>query len=292
MAEAAADSITTSPTLAYSLPAFGVHGYDLAPEWLGQLRGLGFRWVVLHPTYAVQPDLTIEAPAVLSLGTAVAEARTLGMQVRLEPHLDWWSTLHGGPYVWRKSMLVDPAGAYYDKVLGPCAELGPDELTLGSELDVSVYRFLDSWQRVAEQLRGSAVIGHKVNHDVFETQWRPDLKWRLRRYLDSLDYKAVSFYMPGEWRLDPGWTIGEFGLGSTDVDRPWVFDHTTFQTPEALGVRREWYLQFLDWLPNSGAVGAAAFWTAGHFDVLGVMDSTWGDPQLIEAVKYYLQASP
>ncbi len=290
VAGAAADPSTSVP-LAYSLPAFGASGYDRAEEWLDQLRELGFHWVVLHPTYAVQPDLTIDAPAVLSIGAVMAHARSLGMQVRLEPHLDWWPTLHGGPYEWRKSMLIDPAGDYWDQVLAPAADLEPDELTLGSELDLSVYRFVDSWSGVAERLGGGARLGHKVNHDVFASEWRPDRKWRLRRYLDGLDYKAMSFYMPGEWRIDPGWTIGEFGLGSTDVDRPWHFDAATFATEDAWEVRREWYLQFLDWLPSSGSTGAAAFWTAGHFDVLGVMDPGWGDVKIVEAVRGYLKAT-
>ena len=293
MAPAAADSTTTRPSLAYSLPAFRPDGYRPAPQWLGTLRELGFRSVVLHPTYAVFEDLRIDVLAAPSIADAVGAARTLGMAVRLEPHLDWWPTLHGGSYEWRRSMRVDPQGEYFDVVLGPAAALAPDELTIGSELDLSAYEFTSQWEATAERLRGGlSRIGHKVNHDVFASEWRPDKKRRLRRYLDNLDFKAMSFYPAGEWTLPEGWTIGEFGLGSTDITRPWHFDASTFQTAEDFSIRQDWYLRFFEWLPVSGAIGAAAFWTAGHFDVLGVMHPEWRDDAVLEAVRAYNYASP
>jgi hypothetical protein len=123
-------------------------------------------------------------------------------------------------------------------------------------------------------------LGHKVNHDA-------RLRRGAKQYLEGLDYKAMSFYPPGEWVLPEGWTIGEFGLGSTDTSRPWHFDAATFQTEDDFAIRRDWYLRFLEWLPLSGAAGAAAFWTAGHFDVLGVMHPEWRDDAILEAVRAY-----
>ena len=58
-------------------------------------------------------------------------------------------------------MYIDPTKAYFDQILAPLAALNPDELTLGSELDVSVYEFRDQWTEVSRRLGG----GHKLNHD-------------------------------------------------------------------------------------------------------------------------------
>ena len=210
-------------------------------------------------------------------------------------------------------MYLDPSGPYFDRILTPVAELLPDELTLGSELDVSAYEFADRWGECATRLRPLGIaLGHKLNHD-----WRsareavraegnvervrrgllPRGRWgygrALERYLPLLDYVAVSYYPSSDvWDLDPGFTIGEFGLGSTDVRRPWYFDAATFRTPGDFAIRTAWYLKFLEWLRTRDG-RAACFWTAGHFDVLGVMNPEWRDDRIVEAVvDYNTQASP
>jgi hypothetical protein len=278
------------PPLSYSLPAFTRDGFRSAPEWLQSLRELGFRWVTLHPTFPVTPDLRIgEGPA---YAEAFALARALGFQVRLEPHLDYEQTLTGGPYRWRRDMLVDPSGEYFDRVLAPAAELRPDELTLGSELDHSAYEYPDRWAECMERLRGAGpALGHKLNHD-WADQSGFFARRRLRKYLDRLDYVAISFYPPGgNWSLGDEYTVGEMGLGSNDINRPWHFDATTFHSPEDFTVRREFYLRLIEWL--SARTGrAATFWTAGHFDVLGVMHPEWRDESVVEAVRAYNYASP
>jgi hypothetical protein len=97
---------------------------------------------------------------------------------------------------------------------------------------------------------------------------------------------AVSFYPAGEWHLDESMTVGEFGLGSSDLARPWHFDAATFGNQEALTVRREYYLRLLDWLGQRHG-RAACFWTSGHFDVLGIMQPQWRDDVVVEAVRTY-----
>lgn len=269
------------PPLAYSLPAFHSHDWNEAPRWLESLRELGFRHVVLHPTWPVADDLRIGVPPDASL--PVRAARSLGFRVRLEPHLDYESSLNGGPYRWRRDMLVDPLGEYFDRVLAPMADLAPDELTLGSELDVSADRFADRWGEAASRLPDVAK-GHKLNHDWLGGD-------AMTGYLRSLDYVALSWYVPDSRPLPDGYVVGEFGLGSSDLTRPWHFDASTFRTPEALAARREWYLRRIDWLSAQNSPGAACFWTAGHFDVLGIMHPEWRDDAVVEAVRAYNAAS-
>jgi hypothetical protein len=282
--------------LSYSLPAFRPDGWDSAAEWLSELRRLGFSWVTLHPTYAVAdldpPSIRIDnVPAVAPL---VDEARRLGLRMRMEPHLDWERTLRGD-YEWRRTMLVDPSGDYFERVLRQLAALLPDELTLGSELDVSAVKFAYEWQDVAAELRPLGIaLGHKLNHDWDQAAGFVGRR-RVRRYFRDLDYRAVSFYTAAPWSLEPEWVVGEFGLGSTDVARPWYFgEDRRFVTAEDFASRRDWYLRFLEWL--RGREGrAASFWTVGHFDVLGVMDPRWRDDAVVAAVRAYnasAQASP
>ena len=299
------------PPLAYSLPGFGSGAFQPAAEWLACLRDLHFRWVTFHPTFPVHDGIPVHIEPGPSLDEAVVLARQLGFLIRIEPHLDWANTLTGGTYEWRRRMYVDPMREYFDVVLAPLAALGPDELTLGSELDVSAYEFADQWAEVAERLSHSGIaLGHKLNHDWHTARpqirrelnvertgrgLRPKLPagfgWKLRRYLSQLDYVAISFYPSGRWELDPRYTIGEFGLGSTDITRPWRFDATTFQSPEDFALRRDWYVRFLEWL-RMRTGRAASFWTAGHFDVLGVMHRQWRDDGVVDAVLAYNQASP
>ena len=246
------------------------------------MRALGFGWVTLHPTFAV---IDVDPPAIRSdnvpdAGPVVAEARRLGLRVRMEPHLDFESTLTGR-FEWRKRMMVDPSAEYFDKVLEPLVELTPDELTLGSELDDSAHAFAGQWRDVFDRLEPMGVaLGHKLNHD-----WTWSLG--LWRYLRKLDYVAVSFYTPEPWRLDEKYVVGEFGLGSTDESRPWYFgEDLRFRSEADFAARRGWYQRFLRWL--SGRDGrAASFWTVGQFDVLGLFDPQWLDEGIVASVRDY-----
>ena len=174
-------------------------------------------------------------------------------------------------------MLVHPSGEYLDQVLRPMAELEPDELTLGSELDLSVDAFADQWSLARGSVQGSAALGHKLNHDWMGGE-------PMLAYLRELDYVALSWYV-SDWRpLPEGYVIGEMGLGSIDASRPWHFDASTFGDDRALALRRDWYLRLLAWLRQQDSPKAACFWTAGHFDVLGIMNRRWRDDAVVEAV--------
>ena len=142
-----------------------------------------------------------------------------------DPHLDWESTLTGGPYEWRRRMYFDPAEAYFDQVLGPMVGLlkaaGEEHgtLTLGSELDVSLVEFSSGWLSVAQAIRDLApriALAHKLNGDSLDRDEsiRTDLnRERSRRgladfsraeylslvremsdYLSALDLVSFSFY--------------------------------------------------------------------------------------------------
>jgi hypothetical protein len=296
------------PPLSYSLPAFRVDGYEKAARWLERLRDLGFRWVTFHPTCLVHD----ETPVRLDLSTAprmhdaFACARSFGFQIILEPHLDWASTLTGGPYEWRRRMYLDPGGAYASELLESLAALAPDALTLGSELDVSLYEFPAEWAKVAARFAGVR-LGHKLNHDAFSSGQsciRSEVKSERQRhnlpasdsrrfgtglaaYLSALDYVAFSFYPSGsfEWaasrmyhqlrQLAPGpdFAVGEFGLGSSDTSRPWHCDAASLKQPESISIRRTYYLKFLHWLRDQTYTASpVTFWTVGHFDFLGVLE--------------------
>jgi hypothetical protein len=294
------------PPLSYSLPAFHPSGYDEVRRWLANLVELQFRWVTLHPTWLVYdeipPRIRPDAPDVAA---AVASARDLGFRVQLDPHLDWETTLTGGPYRWRRSMQVDPMAEYFDIVLAPMAALAPDRLTLGSELDDSAQEFTDRWIEAASQFPDIS-IGHKLNHDALPTR-----RFTLGSYLRNLNYIAFSFYpaiefedAAGDLRRElrtitgtaPEFVIGEFGLGCTDITRPWHFDASTFRTPEDFELRRDYYLRFLEWLNTQPYTQSpVTFWSAGHFDFLGVLDqpglAAFRDATLREAVWEYNRIS-
>jgi hypothetical protein len=281
--------------LSYSLPAFRPGGWDRAADHLACLRDLGFRWVTLHPTFAVNNEThEIRTDNVPPVEPVLTEARNLGLKVRLEPHLDFESTLRPEPeYIWRNELNVDPAGDYFKRVLAPLARLRPDELTIGSELDRSTFWHRSHWSQVADELRGKGVdIGHKLNHDWGNNPFR---RFILRRHLKHLDYQAVSFYTAEPWQLAGEWVIGEFGLGSTDLDHPARFEASPpFRTDEDFAARRAWYIRFLGWLKGREGKRAASFWTTGQYDVLGLTWTNWRDGAIVDAVRAYnaAQASP
>ncbi len=217
----------TNPPLSYSLPAWVPDGYTGYQAWLDDLQSLGFRWVTFTPTYLVYDAVPMRidvsrGPAIGQLAEAVQYAVESGFQVRMEPHLDFETTLTGGPYEWRRRMYFSPLGQYSDEVVQPLMAMlrgvaRPDtrlEFTLGSELDISTVEFSADW---AQLIQPSGIsIGHKINHDSLEVE-SPILEvlnaLRVRRglvpaarrhyrvkvrdlgaYLGRLDYVAFSFY--------------------------------------------------------------------------------------------------
>jgi hypothetical protein len=292
------------PPLSYSLPAFDPSGYERVHRSIDNLRALGFRWVTLHPTWLVHDETPPRIrPVSPDVAGAIAYAREAGLFLQLDPHLDYESTLSGGPYKWRRSMRVDPGGEYFDVVLAPMAALRPDRLTLGSELDHSLYEFGREWSLVPPRI-DLPLLGHKLNHDVFTRE----TSIFLASYLSQLDYAAFSFYPSIEFddaagdlvrnlrRFTPtaDFAIGEFGLGCTDVTKPWYFDSTAFRTAADFDLRRDYYLRFLEWLSfQSYTTAPVTFWSAGHYDFLGILEQpgleAFRDDALREAVSEYNQ---
>jgi hypothetical protein len=142
-------------------------------------------------------------------------------------------------------------------------------------------------------------------------------------YIASLDYVSFSFYprlrfrRPMEWwaspqpdhelepladaferqaanlrrKLPPGpeFQIGEFGLGSADIEHPFKLDREFFLLFDAdrRELRRKYYAGFLRFLSRAPALGSTAFWSAGYFDFLGVFDSRYKEESLIHLVREY-----
>lgn len=298
--------------LAYSLPAWHPGGYRDAQLWIDDLRSLGFRWITFTPTYLVYDEMppridVSRGPSLTELRAAVEYAVACGMSVKLEPHLDFETTLTGGPYDWRARMRISPLGAYTDDVILPLLNLPCSALTLGSELDVSVCEFAADWERLAETVRGrGSTLGPALGHNLNPGAKRAP----AREYIDSLDWVSVSFYqkISAARYIAPqlrrhaeqvarglhGFTIGEFGLGSADLSRPWHCDAASLLVPGAMHVRRRYYLAFLEFL--RGAVDLvgdrpSAFWTVDHCDFLGALrfpgSELFRDDELRQAVADY-----
>jgi hypothetical protein len=200
-------------------------------------------------------------------------------------------------------MRVDPTGEYFDLVLAPMAVLKPDRFTLGSELDGSLYELALQWASVPIRV-DAPILGHKLNHDVFERKVSP----YLGGYLTQLDYAAFSFYPAIEFEDAAGdlarelrgisptaeFAIHEFGLGCNDITKPWYFDATTFRSAADFTVRRDYYLRFLQWLSFQSYTSApVTFWSAGHYDFLGILEQpgleAFRDDLLRQAVWEYNQ---
>jgi hypothetical protein len=193
------------PPLAYSFPSFCPEDYDQYLSVLEQLRSYGFRWVTFTPAYQVKERipagsaldyLEIDAtrtPALETIRAAVLHAVKLGFHVKLEPHLDWETTLQGELIDWRRRIYLRPDSAGYAKiVIEPLAEILSEAartdpgscfiLTLGSEIDVSLLEFAEGtggWSALLARLQHRRAIcrldqplrlafGQKINHDTLE----------------------------------------------------------------------------------------------------------------------------
>ena len=322
-----------NPPLSYSLPAWASDGYANHRACLDDLKSLGFRWVTFTPTYLVYDRRPMHidiarGPEFAQLAEAVRYAAESGFHIRMEPHLDFETTLTGGPQEWRRRMYFSPVGQYNDEIVQPLlamlrATAKPAtrlEFTLGSELDVSLVEFSADWAKLF--VKSAVSMGHKINHDSLElyspvrdalsavrlrrglpTAGRSEYRAMVRAlslYLAQLDYVAFSFYpavrgpgatqfasefrkraveLKGKLPAGPAFAVGEFGLGSADVSRPYHSDPATL-----LGIpdlRRQYYLGFLEFLRQSGDVvgtRASSFWTVTHFDFLGALSWPGNEP--------------
>ena len=285
------------PPASYSIPSFRSGDYAAVPQQLDKLAAMGFKWVTFTPTYEVkeikqtaksdlndvfnpfvrlwraifgQPTITNHylelndgQTPFKELRSAVLSAIKKGFNVKIEPHLDWASTLSGtSEKDWRMTMYFDPVDAktlyegYEEKIFTPILDIieeaetitrPPDSkkpcyaLTLGSELDVSLYAFVAGWEllKIRTQRKRKSLglekprrlsIGHKLNYDVFEkngalrihmdkvrAEWNEKKvtpkEWQLwgqavMGYLRDLDYASFSFYPPMTHLIPSGfdWT--------------------------------------------------------------------------------------
>lgn len=254
------------PPLSYSIPSFSRDGYANVDGWLNQLAQWGFSWVTFTPTFQVEefdpilsdPYLLLNmgfTPSFRTISRAVRTAIELGLNVKIEPHLDFDTVFEeDGEADWRLRMYFDPSdhvsigdntlatNGYVTDILDELIEIFAENkdvrpiaeperppcfaLTLGSEVDVSLFQFSAEWTAVLNNLKGLRSInglddrlafGHKLNHDTLsnalghvrqylnsEREDR-DLNainrqgiWQLQSnvesYLNQLDYVSFSFY--------------------------------------------------------------------------------------------------
>ncbi|MEH6550657.1 MAG: hypothetical protein V7744_11780 [Pseudomonadales bacterium] len=243
------------------------------PAWLVALKILFRR--IKAPTIKIFEDtvydLDLSPMPMAKLKTAVNKAVSMGFHVKIEPHLDYGITF-ASTYEqnWRMFMRFHPDDGdsmnphYYTAILLQIfwiirdaaklprpPESGPAcfALTLGSELDASLFEFSWAWNDVLSRLialRKAANLdnpfrlsfGHKLNFDTLTNlQTHLDrVNMALRRdrmpqwnmatitgaranaipYLQRLDYCSFSFYAPIEPKLPSGtfdWTSA-----ATDAD--------------------------------------------------------------------------
>jgi hypothetical protein len=254
------------PPLSYALAATRPGELTRLISRLPDLTRLGFRWITLMPTWLVvdetpaRIDLT-RSPELAEIADAVTAAVEAGFNLKLEPHLDWESTLTGGPYDWRRRMYVAPHEAYADAVIAPLFGMAVEAaasgaecaFTLGSELDVSVAEFAPEWEALyralAPRARGVS-LGHNINHDSLNpgTDIRkplnserarrglPLLDWRahrertleVHRYLSRLDYTGFSFYPDARaGRSDAWWRTATTQMQVRIISRAFQKDAQT-----------------------------------------------------------------
>ncbi len=237
--------VTFTPTYAVTEKVTTVTfstGIPLIGKWLDRLLGSRtVRFLFLNEN---------QSP-ISELKNAVMAAVTKGFSVKIEPHLDYIETLNSTSEArWRMEMYFDPSdrrtlmNGYYERVLVPimdvirdAAALTPPNLdmppcfalTLGSEVDVSLFAFASGWEQVKswmKQRRSDLGLdlphrlsfGHKLNYDVFmpggaarrkmkpvrerwgESEATPGDLDRMEltalAYLRDLDYVSFSFYPP------------------------------------------------------------------------------------------------
>jgi hypothetical protein len=261
----AADS-APFPPLSYSLPTFSEDAYDNVDGILDLLVMQGFQWVTLTPTWVVGqrgfiarlflPEIGSldfsQTPSFAKIEAVARAAASRGLNVKIEPHLDWETTFSRDGEDWRRRMYFNPVDVdfgYDDNIIQPLQDIiervadeFPDvcfALTLGSELDVSLYAFTAGWQEMLETLKARRTIagldspvrreffGHKINHDTFpehegvfrelnrgradnsleaisRDEFRARASGQVAAYLGQLDYVSVSFYPIVAFRYPDG----------------------------------------------------------------------------------------
>ena len=317
------------PELSYSLPAYRPGDYSRAAEWITDLKTLGFHCVTFTPTYLVHDEVPLRidperGPTFDELARAVGFALEAGCAVQIDPHLDWESTLTGGPYEWRRRMYFDPAEAYFDQLLGPIVGLlkaaGEERctLTLGSELDVSLVEFSLGWLSVAEAIRKLApgiALAHKLNGDSLDRgeSIRTDLnRERSRRgfadigraeyvslvrsmsdYLSALDVVSFSFYPSIEKTANMPVAFTDAAKSLAKKLRSAVGSHVQFAVGEfGLGsadTTRPWYFDEKTFLRPDGKMDDGARQTRRMF-YNGFLNALSSGLENVERVSFWTVA--
>lgn len=230
------------PPLAYSFPSFCPEDYDQYQKVLEKLQSYGFRWITFTPAYQVKERVparsasdyleidTTKTPPVETIRAAVFYAVKLGFHVKLEPHLDWETTLQGRLTDWRRRIYLSPDSeppGYARMVIEPlieilaeAARIDPSScfiLTLGSEIDVSLLEFAEgpeSWSALLERLQRLRSVygldpplrlafGQKINHDTLdwsEALWDSLNQERGRRSGPPLKREGLSAKIDSVYR--------------------------------------------------------------------------------------------
>jgi len=277
VSSAKADEPDPAPPLSYSLPTYSADAYDNIESALDVLVDHGFRWVTLTPTWVVGrhnnllqvvlPEIGSiqfsQTPSFAQIEAVARAAASRGLNVKFVPHLDWDSTFSGTAEDWRRRMYFDPNDSnfgYADDILAPIQDTieavagdypnSTFALTLGSELDVSLYENATAWEGVVEHLSDRRTIagledrelfGYNMNHDTFPSN--QDVFNELNRgrsdngldpitrnefdtnrvaavnsFLQQLGYVSVSTYPNVTFRYPDGTIADDAFWDRTDAD--------------------------------------------------------------------------
>lgn len=213
------------PALSYSYPSYKMTDYDGYITVINKLIAFGYQWITFTPAFMVTENGTrlkidISRTPIDKLEQAVEYAAENGLHVKLQPHLDWKSTLDSDKEEdWRQRMYFNPDTAgdltpYGQTVIESMLEIiikaassHPDScfaLTLGSELAVSLVEFStgkESWSSLIDRMKGLRSInvggdtdrlsfGHKLNHDTLG--WGNEIRERLNAERKKRNLSAVS----------------------------------------------------------------------------------------------------
>lgn len=163
-------------------------------ESLGTLRGLGVRWVSIHPYAGVRRDGTLRQRPTADadyLRRASEMIRSAGMRLFWKPHLAYW-----GSFEWRGAIEFSDDESWQRFFTGYrsfildqarfAQEVGAEVFAVGVELERTVHRA--EWLALIEEIRRtySGRLTYAANWDQIETV----------PFWDRLDLIGVHAYFP------------------------------------------------------------------------------------------------
>ncbi|CAM2066220.1 hypothetical protein SCOR_12640 [Sulfidibacter corallicola] len=191
-----------------------IWGQDQFARELPRLVALGANAVATHPYAAIRADGTVafrEWPADAPpdyIARPVREARELGIQSMIKPHLAYW----GSPFSWRGAIAFEEESQrrrFFDTyrrwiVAVAAATSDADIFVVGTELD-QFGRYEAEWRDIIAAVRSvtKARLTYAANWDGYE---------RIP-FWDALDLVGIQAYFPLSEEEDPdraalaqGWT--------------------------------------------------------------------------------------